>query len=182
MASRKLRPSGDPTMSSALEPEAAGPFPPVPTPAAPAAKPRRATKNRADDKTVPGPSKPRRAKADAGSGPALLELTAEVGGDTAVVWQFVSDFLDLLDHRVRAVTSAVSAGNAERAEVALLSLESTSLMVGADAIVRAAGPIRAAVSALDFGTARSKLPALRRAESTDRGRLERARAAHEAGR
>ncbi|GAB3739291.1 hypothetical protein [Microlunatus parietis] len=164
-------------MSSVPEPEVTGPYAP---PAVPAAKPRRASQDRAAEvAAVPGPSKPRRAKADAGSGPALLELTAEVGGDTAVVWQFVSDYLDLLEHRVTAVTSAVSAGNAERAEVALLSLESTSLMVGADAIVRAVRPIRAAVNGVDFGAARSKLPALRRAQSTDRGRLERARAAHD---
>lgn len=166
-------------MSSALEPEANGPYPVPSAPVNPPVEPRRASHGRAADTAVPGPAKPRRAKADAGSGPALLELTAEVGGDTAVVWQFVSDYLDLLEHRVKAVTTAVSAGNAERAEVALLSLESTSLMVGADAIVRAVRPIRAAVSGVDFGAARSKLPALRRAESADRGRLERARAAHD---
>ncbi|MFC7625538.1 hypothetical protein [Microlunatus sp. GCM10028923] len=162
-----------------MEPE---PLSPPAVPAKPLAKPRRANKDRTADAAVPGPAKPRRARSDAGSGPALVELTKEVGGDTAVVWQFVSDYLDLLEHRVTAVTSAVSAGNAERAEVALLSLESTSLMVGADAIVRAVRPIRAAVSGIDFGVARSKLPALRRAQSTDRGRLERARAAHDSDR
>jgi hypothetical protein len=133
---------------------------------------------------VPGPAKPRRAKSDqngaqaAHDGPALLQLTAEVGGDTTVVWQFVSDYLNLLDHRMAAVETAIAAGNAERAEVALLSLESTSLMVGADAIVRTVRPIRAAVGQADFASARSKLGALRRAKTADRERLEKARDDH----
>ena len=169
--------------TAGVEPEPAEPFAP------PAATPRRATAaGGPKSKTVPGPAKPRRAKSDLNGingdhqglsdGPALLQLTAEVGGDTTVVWQFVSDYLDLLDHRMAAVETAITAGNGERAEVALLSLESTSLMVGADAIVRSVRPIRAAVDQADFASARSKLGALRRAKATDRERLEQARDDH----
>lgn len=159
--------------SAEFEPGSAEPYG-RPTPRAP----RRAAR-RGGATTVPGPAKPRRAKADADrrtTESALLRLTAEVGGDTAVVWQFVSDYLDLLEHRLSAVESAVVAGNRERAEVALLSLESTSLMVGADAIVRSVRPVRAAVEQTDFLTAESKLPALRQAEAAERARLEQMRA------
>ncbi len=166
--------------TAGIEPDPAEPF------VQPAVPPRRATSGGGStSNTVPGPAKPRRAKSDPNgaqgekSGPALRQLTAEVGGDTTVVWQFVSDYLDLLDHRMAAVETAITAGNAERAEVALLSLESTSLMVGADAIVRTVRPIRAAVGLGDFASARSKLSALRRARTTDRTRLERARDDHE---
>ncbi|WP_152363283.1 hypothetical protein [Microlunatus speluncae] len=164
--------------TAGIEPDPAEPFAP------PTATPRRATSGGGStSNTVPGPAKPRRAKDPNGgpsqkSGPALLQLTAEVGGDATVVWQFVSDYLDLLDHRMAAVETAITAGNAERAEVALLSLESTSLMVGADAIVRAVRPIRVAVGQGDFGSARDRLAALRRARTTDRSRLERARDDH----
>jgi hypothetical protein len=169
--------------TAGVEPEPAEPF------VQPAATPRRATATGGPkSKTVPGPAKPRRAKSDQNGthgdhqdvqdGPALLQLTAEVGGDATVVWQFVSDYLDLLEHRMAAVETSIAAGNGERAEVALLSLESTSLMVGADAIVRTVRPIRAAVGQADFASARSKLSALRRAEAIDRERLEQARDNH----
>lgn len=159
--------------TAGVEPDPAEPY------ARPSVTPRRATAGGAKSKTVPGPAKPRRAKEPNGAhGPALLQLTAEVGGDAKVVWQFVSDYLDLLEHRMAAVETAIAAGNAERAEVALLSLESTSRMVGADAIVRTVRPIREAVDQTDFTSARSKLPALRRAKTTDRERLERERDDH----
>lgn len=109
--------------------------------------------------------------------PALRRLAAEVGGDDAVVSQFVADYLSLLDRRVAAVSEAVTAGNAERAEVALLSLESASRMVGADRIVDTAGDLRTAVEDRDFELARGLLERLQSNQTADRTELERGRGA-----
>jgi hypothetical protein len=63
----------------------------------------------------------------------------------AMMARFVHDYLELLDHRVASIRNHLEQRNFMTAHVALLSLESTSVMVGADALASAAGRLREAV-------------------------------------
>lgn len=74
----------------------------------------------------------------------------------AMMARFVHDYLELLDHRVSSIRSHLEQRNFMTAHVALLSLESTSVMVGADALAHAAGRLREAVEQGD----RDTVPAL----------------------
>jgi hypothetical protein len=62
----------------------------------------------------------------------------------AMMARFVRDYLELLDHRVSSIRSHLDQRNFMTAHVALLSLESTSVMVGATALAQA-GRLREAV-------------------------------------
>lgn len=68
-----------------------------------------------------------------------------MGDHDAMMARFVHDYLELLDHRVSSIRSHLDQRNFMTAHVALLSLESTSVMVGAHALARAAGRLREAV-------------------------------------
>ena len=61
---------------------------------------------------------------------------------------FRQDYLDLLESRVVTIQRLVAADQVEPARVALLSLESSSAMVGADELVGAVKQLR---TALDHG-------------------------------
>ena len=74
----------------------------------------------------------------------------------AMMARFVHDYLELLDHRVSSIRSHLEQRNFMTAHVALLSLESTSVMVGADELAQAAGRLREAVEQGD----RDTVPAL----------------------
>ena len=63
----------------------------------------------------------------------------------AMMARFVHDYLELLDHRVASIRNHLEQRNFMTAHVALLSLESTSVMVGAGALAAAAGRLREAV-------------------------------------
>jgi len=63
----------------------------------------------------------------------------------AMMARFVHDYLELLDHRVSSIRSHLEQRNFMTAHVALLSLESTSVMVGAAGLAEAAGHLREAV-------------------------------------
>lgn len=65
--------------------------------------------------------------------------------DEAMMARFVRDYLELLDHRVEQVRHHIDARNYMSAHVALLSLESTTAMVGAPSLVEAARRLRTAV-------------------------------------
>ena len=65
--------------------------------------------------------------------------------DTAMMAQFVRDYLGLLDERVSAITSQLESGNDLTAHISLLSLESTSSMVGAKELAKIVGLLRGAV-------------------------------------
>jgi HPt (histidine-containing phosphotransfer) domain-containing protein len=88
----------------------------------------------------------------------------------AMMARFVHDYLELLDHRVASIRSHLEQRNFMTAHVALLSLESTSVMVGADALAQAAGRLREAVEQGE----RDDVPALlaRVGEEADRTRRE----------
>jgi len=63
----------------------------------------------------------------------------------AMMARFVHDYLELLDHRLSSIRNHLEQRNFMTAHVALLSLESTSVMVGADGLALAAGRLREAV-------------------------------------
>ena len=63
----------------------------------------------------------------------------------AMMVRFVHDYLELLDHRLSSIRSHLEQRNFMTAHVALLSLESTSVMVGASGLAAAAGRLREAV-------------------------------------
>ena len=65
--------------------------------------------------------------------------------DDAIMARFVRDYLDLLDERVATITGQLESGNDLKAHVGLLSLESTSSMVGAKELATIAGLLRGAV-------------------------------------
>ena len=65
----------------------------------------------------------------------------------AMMARFVHDYLELLDHRVSSIRHHLEQRNFMTAHVALLSLESTSVMVGAPNLADAAGRLREAVEA-----------------------------------
>jgi len=65
--------------------------------------------------------------------------------DDAIMARFVQDYLGLLDERVATITAQLESGDDLNAHVCLLSLESTSSMVGAKELASVAGLLRGAV-------------------------------------
>ena len=59
--------------------------------------------------------------------------------------RFRADYLDLLDGRVATITRLVAEREVEAAQVALLSLESSSAMVGAGELAAAGRQLRSAL-------------------------------------
>ena len=65
--------------------------------------------------------------------------------DTAMMARFVRDYLGLLDERVNAITCQLESGNDLSAHISMLSLESTSSMVGAKELAKIVGLLRGAI-------------------------------------
>ncbi len=63
--------------------------------------------------------------------------------------RFVNDFLALLDQRIMTIVAHLKVGNEMTAQVAMLSLESTSTMVGASEMAAIVGRLRAALEVGD---------------------------------
>jgi hypothetical protein len=89
--------------------------------------------------------------------------------DTAIMARFVRDYLELLDQRVTTITGQLESGNDLTAHVSLLSLESTSSMVGAKELAKIVGLLRGAV---ERGQ-RTMVPALVRAMTAEAARVPR---------
>ena len=87
--------------------------------------------------------------------------------DTAMMDRFVRDYLSLLDERVNAITGQLESGNDLTAHVSMLSLESTSSMVGAKELAKIVGLLRGAV---ERGQ-RSTVPALVTAMTAEAARV-----------
>ena len=103
-------------------------------------------------------------------GPVTLHTTEEKVAaleDTAMMARFVRDYLGLLDERVTAITGQLESGNDLTAHISLLSLESTSLMVGAKELAKIAGLLRGAI---ERGQ-RSTVPALVTAMTAEAARV-----------
>ena len=83
--------------------------------------------------------------------------------DDAIMARFVSDYLGLLDERVATITKLLESGNDLTAHTCLLSLESTSSMVGAKELAGIAGLLRGAVERQQ----RHVVPALVQAMTTE---------------
>jgi hypothetical protein len=67
------------------------------------------------------------------------------GEDDAIMARFAADYLALLHQRILSIQANLKAGNHQTAHVAMLSLESTSAMVGASNLAQAVGALRAAM-------------------------------------
>ena len=87
--------------------------------------------------------------------------------DTAIMARFVRDYLGLLDERITAITGQLESGNDLTANISLLSLESTSSMVGAKELAKIAGLLRGAI---ERGQ-RSTVPALVAAMTAEAARV-----------
>jgi hypothetical protein len=72
-------------------------------------------------------------------------VTMSTSEDDAIMARFAADYLALLHQRILNIQAHLKAGNQHTAHVAMLSLESTSVMVGASNLARAVGALRAAL-------------------------------------
>lgn len=77
--------------------------------------------------------------------PSLRDLRGQV--DDAAVDHFVADFLDLLDDRLTGLRELLVAERTEDAITALLSIETSGLMVGANQLAAAAAVLRRSLAA-----------------------------------
>jgi hypothetical protein len=87
--------------------------------------------------------------------------------DSAIMARFARDYLGLLDERVATIIGQLESGNDLTAHISLLSLESTSSMVGAKELAKIAGLLRGAV---ERGQ-RSTVPALVTAMTAEAARV-----------
>lgn len=101
-----------------------------------------------NDGVVPPPAKTVRLR--------LAKLYEDVGHDQVVVRRFVTDYLALLDARIATIRADLQAGDDDATQVSLLSLETTSVMIGASAVADAARAVRIAVEHGD-GSAQPRL-------------------------
>jgi hypothetical protein len=81
-----------------------------------------------------------------------MPLYEDVGHNGEIVYRFVSDYLTLLDGRLTAIRDDLANGNHETAIVGLLSLETTSVMIGAREVADATRAVRNAVEGDDLST------------------------------
>ena len=79
----------------------------------------------------------------------LRRLAAEVGNDVSVVDRFVCDYLGLLDHRMDGLAELLAGDDPQATRIWVLSLETTSSMLGATEVVSTAAALRALVAAGD---------------------------------
>ncbi|HSP51866.1 MAG TPA: hypothetical protein VLO00_03130 [Cryobacterium sp.] len=103
---------------------------------------------------------------------ALGALLRQLGGDAGAQCRFAQDFVDLWQPRADRLVEALghslgepvgdSAGrtDAEQAHVVLLSIRSSSVMVGAVVLEATAGLIHSALARGDFDGCRQHLPRL----------------------
>ena len=94
-----------------------------------------------------GPLPPAGPQQSTASG--LRRLAAEVGNDVSVVDRFVRDYLGLLDHRMDGLAELLAADDPQATRIWVLSLETTSSMLGATEVVTTAAALRALVEAGD---------------------------------
>ena len=92
--------------------------------------------------------------------------------DDAMMARFVRDYLALLDDRVRTIATELESGNDMAIHVALLSLESTSAMVGEKELAKIVGVMRTAVERRQRGGLPALLTAMTAEAERVRARLE----------
>ena len=91
--------------------------------------------------------------------------------DDAMMSRFVHDYLDLLDERVLTIETNLTDGDLMTAEVAMLSLESSSTMVGATGLAQIVRQLRAALLRGDRSAFPEFLRALKAEASNVPGQL-----------
>ncbi|QDP95029.1 hypothetical protein FOE78_03065 [Microlunatus elymi] len=77
----------------------------------------------------------------------LRALSSTLHLDAPVVRRFIGDYLRLLDTRVARIEHSLEADDLSTATIALLSLATSSSMVGADDVAEAADQLRLRVAA-----------------------------------
>jgi len=87
--------------------------------------------------------------------------------DDAIMARFVGDYLDLLDQRLATIQTHITTGDDLTANIALLSLESSSSMAGANELATVVNLLRGAVERRE----RRHLPALVQAMSNEAQRF-----------
>lgn len=100
---------------------------------------------------------PAGAGLDSGTRSSLHKLVSDVDGDPHIVKEFVLDFLGLLDARLAALQDNLSVYvtrvDCDAIVVSILSLETTSAMLGASDVVETARDLRLAVERHEHGRA-----------------------------
>jgi len=91
---------------------------------------------------------------------ALHDLLTSVGRDAGARSRFALDFVSLWETRVRRLTNALDRRDAEEAHVVLLSIRSSSKMIGAQVIEAAASLMHSALERQEFESCTRHLPRL----------------------
>ncbi|TFD61519.1 hypothetical protein E3T39_05570 [Cryobacterium suzukii] len=90
----------------------------------------------------------------------LQRLRSDLGGDVAVENRFVKDFLALWHKRELRLRTALASADLEDAEIVLLSIRSSSTMLGAVRLENTAGHLHRTLKAQDLPGCRQQLPLL----------------------
>jgi hypothetical protein len=88
---------------------------------------------------------------------SLATLLGSLGHDQAAVARFVRDFVSLWDTRVQRLTDALELPDPEEIHVVLLSIRSSSQMIGAHMLEATAGLMHSALARQDIDGARQHL-------------------------
>jgi len=96
----------------------------------------------------------------------LDDLYRHFEQDPAVVDRFVADYMALLDERLAAIGACLAQGSTDDAVISILSLESTSSMIGAEQVVQLSHRLRVAVADLSVEVALEVFAELTRAAAT----------------
>ncbi|MCU1634863.1 MAG: hypothetical protein JWQ68_102 [Cryobacterium sp.] len=91
---------------------------------------------------------------------ALTRLLDDLAGDVNCLRRFVQDFVSLWDTRARQLADAIAAQVLDTAHVVLLSIRSSSRMVGAPLLETCALVMLNAVKAADLDELRSQVASL----------------------
>ncbi|MFT4216332.1 MAG: hypothetical protein QM619_03985 [Micropruina sp.] len=90
------------------------------------------------------PDSTRQTPCDRATNPALDDLRDQLGDDAAVA-RFLESFLSLLDLRIQEIGQSVQHGRSDECITRLLTLETSSHMVGADELSLRAAALRMAL-------------------------------------
>jgi hypothetical protein len=81
---------------------------------------------------------------------ALTALLTSVGRDGGALSRFARDFVSLWETRVQRLTNALDRRDAEEAHVVLLSIRSSSKMIGAQVVEATASLMHSSLDRLDM--------------------------------
>ena len=90
----------------------------------------------------------------------LQRLCSDLGGDETVQNRFVNDFLALWHTRETRLETALALADLDDADIVLLSIRSSSRMLGAKRLENTAGRLHSTVKNRDLPSCRQQLPGL----------------------